>query len=807
MNYVEHGASTKNLKKLFKKIENLNLEYDYKEEIEKFNDCICDKTQDIVLEKIFQDVKFTPLSFPEATEERFISIKDKIRRIFRLHGAVLIKTSTCKVLNTSAPLIMPPPPPPSPSPSLSPSPTLIRSLSSGYTSESSLSAQKYSSNANLLSLSSSSSLISAPKAPQSTSSLSSSQKRKNKNRSEKTERTQCSQFSDVVAIVPDGNLIKITNGGPEFIPEFNSVDQPLRTYSFSTGLFDNNGKIVPMYVANFSIQETLREDSKSSMLATLEVEFFVVLCSCLCDSKNYTVTLSYSKDTKTQKKKLCDFVKNSAEYNTFVSQFSSDLQRSELKELRQAFNKINFFSNFIANKFFFSASSPDASATGLFVQVMNGDNVIAEGKCQVLDENKVYLNFHIFLGKMFKDSCTPDDGVDNPKERFKKKGLTSSSAASKMGTTTVPRRRKEDIEIVDETSADDEICTTCKNKLNKVCIIISSEDKNYVGLSIAYSLWKRDFEVTFLCDNEKIHKPFTDDSTLGWSISVSVDGKIELMKRQDFKDEAVMISLDDDIEKCLDIIIRTSLEGEAGVIASFLNEAKIDLIEIEKFFKSKKGGKKNKKGAFSSIKKDEKRLIKDHYTKCLGEFAKEYSGVHILVMEKINLIDIMEPLFNDDIKEIYDVYKSLFEYLFDFKKEANPLIVIVNYDSSKEGIERYSDSLILTRENLDHIKGRKYRKKQVPNSSMSLALSSPSLQPSSSSSSSSSSLSRLSPSSSSPSLSSSSSSSSLLSSSSSSISSLTSSSSSSTFSPQTLTRGHNPKRGEVGKPGQQKRKK
>lgn len=559
----------------------------------------------------------------------------------------------------------------------------------------------------------------------------------------KSERRQEPRHNNVNAITSNGSHISISNCGPEFMQKIDSNDQTLRTYSFATGLFEVDGKLVPMRTANFCIQETLRAGNESTVLATLEAEFFVVLCTCLYDKhSDLTVTLSYSKDHKLQKKKFNEFVRSEGEYAEFVKGFESELLRSELKELCSALSKINFFSGLSVKKFFFDPSKPDFPHTGLFVQVTNShESLIAEGKCEILNGNTVNLNFRIFIDKMLHESgaCT---------------ALTGDK------TLLSPERGRDPIVIASDTGAPK--CCFCRKEFSKVCIIIRSKDEEYKSLFVAYSLWNKGFEVSFQCDNVKIHDPFTKDSTLGWSIIVHEDGSISMMKKLKYKAEPVKVDIGDDSEKCIDIIERTTCEDEDDVISSLLIKVDMEVIEVHKFIKKPKKPKKSKskktsksssssklESSFSTsgwgrregggrrsgsaggageknVLDDEmKKAIKDYYTKSLGEFAKQYPSVKIVVMEEIDFNDIVTPLFTDGVEEIYTPYKNLFSTLWELKK-ANPLVVLVNYNGKKEAEERYDNSLVLTPENLMYIK-KKYRNKEPPKSFLALFSSSSSL--------------------------------------------------------------------------------
>lgn len=765
----------KECKKLIDKLGCLVLE---KSEEDVFEQSLSESNYVDAVEQVFSfgNEISAPLSF-KTDEKQYISLKNRMKSIFRSHGAVFVKTALLKphVQEYVEPIG---------SPSLTQS--YDGSSSSLISSTQSSSPVLTSSQGNFSGCSSSSltrsssqlsmlgSTLSSPSTGMGYSSSGSptkacpkTERRKGKaQKGKKSERRHEPQFMDVVAISPDGNLIDISNGGPEFMQKLDSNDQALRTYSFAAGLFVTEGKLVPMRTANFCIQETLRTGNESSVLATLEAEFFVVLCTCLYEQHDdLTVLLSYSKDPRPQKEKFNKFVGKEEEYMEFVKDFESELLRSELKELYSALNTINFFSDLSTKKFCFDPKKLDSPPAGLFVQVTNShESVIAEGRCEILSGNTVNLNFRIFMDKLIPaapgdlsgegpegGACAVDGTPPLPDEI-----VPFPSRGEPIVVTSDPLEEKDGLE-----------CCSCRKELSKVCIVVKAGDRKYKGLSIAHALWKMGFEVSFQCDNVKIHDPFTKDPALGWSIVVGEDdGIISMMKKSKHKAEAVKIDVGDNVEKCLDIIVRTSCEGESDVIQSFLVKQNIEVIEVQKFFKKAKKNPKSKpnskttsksisnsssksisKSASSSVlgksgsgsggrkkvlNERIKRAISEYYEKSLGEFAKQYPSVKIVVMEGLTFSDIVEPLFTDGIEEIYIPYKKLFSTLWELKKSGS-LVVLVNYNSKREAEERYDNSLVLTPENLAYIK-KKYRIKELPKSSLMYFSSSSSLSSSASTS-------------------------------------------------------------------------
>lgn len=652
-------------------------------------------------------------------------VKNRFRHIFRLHGAVLTNTALFKVLNEDPDKLT------KTSLSLSSGGSLASLSSDQAMSSPSFSDDPYStSSISSLSLSSSKHKLSSSSVKRA-SSKSTLDKKCKKVGGKKLEREPVSQYNDVIAIKPDGKLIKIANGNPEFRQKINSAGRPLRTYSFSTGLFEVDGNLEPVHIAEFSIQETLSKGNEPHVLATLEAEFFVVLCACLREYRgDVTILLSYSKDARGSREKVTDFVGKKAEYDKIAKSFN-DLQKTELKELSSVLSEIKFFSTLSGGKFYFVPAKPDFPNPGLIVQVMSNDHLIADGKCEISDGDKVYLSFRIFLNKVDAWVKMEDPRSDAPTPDLTSVGDVRT-LDSRHNVFTVTNM---DIDVNESEHS------TCRNKLNKVCIIIESNDEKYVGSSIACSLWDKNFEVTFMCGNENVDELFADDLALGWSIVVKGDGSILLVKRREYKEEKIAINVGNDAKKCIDIIVRTSRGGETNVIASFLKEVSITVEKVKRTIKKKKksatntfgendkGGNKRflsekKMGASGIFDEYEEKEIKQYYAKHLGEFVKHYSRVFILVMEKINFSEIIDPLFNESATTICYQYTDLFSRLFDINKaDRKTLVVIVNHDCDQEDCDRYNKSLVITPENLEHIK-KKYRKTYSEPSSLDSAPSS-----------------------------------------------------------------------------------
>ena len=670
------------------------------------------------------------------------SIKDKMRRVFRLHGAVLTKSllfrKQKKVLigdEVSSPRLPPRketgvPQPPKDTESF------LTSLESSGSSVSSLRSSAYSesmlSSDELSMTSSSSNNINSSRMHLSSHQKGSSTKLRTKRKQQQQQQQQPQpKRKSVTVLAQNGELIKIMNGDPEFTPELDTAGQPLRTYSFTTGLLEVNEHLRPTFIATFCVYETLREYN-TSVLATLEAEFFTVLCSCLYrpDEKLVT-TLGYLKSTgaTTGRVKLSDN----------LDKLNSEFLKKELKELYKALKEINLFSRFTDFYFLKEADPPppDGTCSGFVFQVTKNKDVLAEGQCVVSEGVKVRLELHIFLDRLNAEmSCDWDKlsgchvQLDSP--------CASSENESSISSSVPKVSDKSD-------KGRDIICSTYGDPMKKVCIIIESNDENYVGLHIASALWEKMFVVVFVFDNVHIDSPLTSDSSLGWSVVVESDGSIKLMKRQMLKSGKIQ-RLEKDVDRCLDAITRGSIREEPSGVDTAPAETKFDVMYVPKIsvkaMKAKNSTKARKpKGSSDSYSDDsfsedesglcigtpassvfvsysfmdpqtraqENEVITQYYKEFLGGLANQFSVV-LMVMENIDFTKITVSLYLDPGDSMaYEEYGCLFYHLYKIKRnEKNSLVVIVKHNSRCIGCERYNSSLVLLPEDIARVR-KKYK--------------------------------------------------------------------------------------------------